>query len=286
MFLVVYFIEDVAFSVGQLRFSIVQTPAEQTRHPELPFLQPRTNVSRAQFTNGFLSFLKTYQAIWTPSSSPWGQAWPHLPHLQVLQTLLPRKFKKMDLSQGHAAWSSVRKLRTDPWEDDIAGLRHRSLSAVYVQHRLFHQHIIQFTPVWPASSYCCSAGQWILSLITQHTSTNPLKNAFWKVAHYLRHGLQASPTPQTAPVLCFWSPSLWRLHPSPPPLQSWKPSPDRGHADRTCLLSVSCGSTLAPAVMTTPRHEFKYKEWHFWLPERMQLPVHPCSLTRQEILLN
>lgn len=63
MFLVVYFIEDVAFSVGQLRFSIVQTPAEQTRHPELPFLQPRTNVSRAQFTNGFLSFLKTYQAI-------------------------------------------------------------------------------------------------------------------------------------------------------------------------------------------------------------------------------
>lgn len=56
MFLVVYFIEDAAFSVGQLRFSIVQTPAEQTRHPGLPFLEPRTNVSRAQFTHVFPSF--------------------------------------------------------------------------------------------------------------------------------------------------------------------------------------------------------------------------------------
>lgn len=55
---VFYFIEDDVFSVGQLQFSTVQTPAEQTQHLELPFLQPRANVSRVQFTCSFQSLFK------------------------------------------------------------------------------------------------------------------------------------------------------------------------------------------------------------------------------------
>lgn len=174
----------------------------------------------------FRLFLRTYRAIWTPSSSPWGQASPHLPHLQVLQTPLPEN-KKMGHEAGTQAWSSVKLQRTDPWEDDITRLCHRSLSTVDVHHRLLHQRVIQLTPVWPASSYCCSAWGGILLLITQHTNKSDFskkkKKAFWKVILYLICGLRASPMPQTAPVLCFWSRSLWRLPPSLPPLQNWRP---------------------------------------------------------------
>lgn len=158
MWFVVYlffFIEDVGFSVGQLQFSIAQRPAEQTRRPELPSLQPRTTVSRVPCS--LPSFVRTYRAIWTLSSSLWGQASPRLPRLQVLQTPPPENKNE---SGTHTLVLKVQR-RTDPWEDDIAWLCHRSFPAVDVHHRLLHQHVVKFPPVWPASSYCCSAGEGI-----------------------------------------------------------------------------------------------------------------------------
>lgn len=100
----VFLTEAVGFSVGQLQFPIAQTPAEQTQRPELPFLQPTTGVSRADCSSP--SFLRTYRAIWTPSSSPWEQASSRLSHLQVLQTPLP-EIKNESGIHTHTAWRST-----------------------------------------------------------------------------------------------------------------------------------------------------------------------------------
>lgn len=144
----------VGFSVGQLQLSIAQTPAEQTRRPELPFLQPRTAVSRAPcslpsfLSEDLPSDLNTVvfclragsvPFITSPSSantSAWKQKWVRATHSRVLHG----------------------QRRANPWEDDIAGLRHRSFPAVDIHHRLLHQRVVELPPGWPAGSYSCSAG--------------------------------------------------------------------------------------------------------------------------------